>query len=161
MTYEIDYENDGYVRIKDAETLNRYRALKYDAQPPKGNYFWAFDKETLFAKAAQMKREGKISDVKEIVGGGAGLFGTRQALRDLDMWYIRQGAQIAEECNPVEVYLFEYNNHESFIAWEGDLEAIKIIIDIWGYETAMTIKRLSPNSSIENIINTYYLKKRS
>lgn len=159
MTYEIDYENDGYIRIKDDDTISRYRALRYDAQPPRGNYFWAFDKAGLLNEVARMKRDGAISQVSDLVSGGAGLFGTREALRALDRWYLEQGAMIAEECDPHEVYLYEYNNHECFVSWDGDLEAIKTIIRYYGYEVAKTIQRRNAYDSLETIINEYFIKR--
>ena len=158
MTYQIDTECDGYVRIAGAQTIDLYRTLKYDEQPPKGNYFWAFDKDQLAAGYLRLKKAGVISEPCELRNAGGGLFGTPRALKDLRKWEIERGAKIAEQCDPLEVYLYEYNNHESFISWDGDLEPIMIIISIWGYQEAMKIKRLSGFKPIENIINEYFLK---
>lgn len=59
--------------------------------------------------------------------------------------------RIKNECDPQEVYFYEYNNHECMISWDGDLEAIRLIIDTWGKDVAATIKRYNANSSIEDI----------
>lgn len=160
MTYQIDMNNDGYVRMAGATTIDRYKALKYDEQPPKGNYFWAFDRNQLAAGYMRLKESGAVSEPNQLVKAGGGLFGTRQALHDLHMWEIKRGARIADECDPQEVYLYEYNNHESFISWDGDLEPIMIIISIWGYEVAQKIERLSITKTIEQIINEYYLNSK-
>ena len=160
MTYQIDMNNDGYVRMAGATTIDRYKALKYDEQPPKGNYFWAFDRKQLAAGYMRLKESGAVSEPNQLVKAGGGLFGTRQALHDLHMWEIKRGARIADECDPQEVYLYEYNNHESFISWDGDLEPIMIIISIWGYEVAQKIERLSITKTIEQIINEYYLNSK-
>lgn len=160
MTYQADPNNDGYVRMAGAMTLDRYKALKYDEQPPQGNYFWAFDRNQLATGYMRLKESGAVSEPKQLLNAGGGLFGTRQALDNLYMWEIKRGARIADECDPQEVYLYEYNNHESFISWDGDLEPIKIIINIWGYEVAQNIDRLSATKTIEQIINEYYLKSK-
>lgn len=58
---------------------------------------------------------------------------------------------IAEECDPYEVYCYEYNNHECGISWDGDLGAISLIVDYWGANVAHTIRRRSAQYSIESI----------
>lgn len=47
-----------------------------------------------------------------------------------------------KECDPQEVYFYEYNNHECMIAWDGDKEAYDLIVGYWGEEVAKTIKRI-------------------
>lgn len=160
MTYQVDTNNDGYVRMAGATTIDRYKALKYDEQPPCGNYFWAFDRKQLAAGYMRLKESGAVSEPNQLVNAGGGLFGTPKAIDNLRMWEIKRGARIADECDPQEVYLYEYNNYESFISWDGDLEPIMIIISIWGYEVAQKIERLSATRTIEQIINEYYLNSK-
>ena len=59
--------------------------------------------------------------------------------------------RIKEDCDPQEVYCWEYNNHESFLSWDGDMGAIQVIIDIWGADVAKTIKRRSVCYSIDEL----------
>lgn len=50
--------------------------------------------------------------------------------------------QIKEECDPQEVYFYEYNNRECCMAFDGDQEAYDMIVNIWGEEIASKIKRI-------------------
>jgi len=60
---------------------------------------------------------------------------------------------IFHECDPQEVYCYEYNNHECCIAFDGDIEAIRLVAGIWGVETAKTIKRRSAFYRVEELFN--------
>lgn len=60
-------------------------------------------------------------------------------------------ARIKNECDPQEVYCYEYNNHECCIAFDGDIEAIRLVAGIWGVETAKTIKRRSAFYGVEEL----------
>ena len=88
-----------------------------------------------------------------LVGGGTGLIGTQEGITDYLKQYDEPERRIKEECNPQEVYFYEYNNHECMIAWDGDLDAIKIIIARWGVEVAKTIKRFNATRKVINIAN--------
>ena len=57
-------------------------------------------------------------------------------------FYDDSRAAIPKECDPQEVYFYEYNNHECMIAWDGDKEAYDLIVGYWGEEVAKTIERL-------------------
>ena len=59
--------------------------------------------------------------------------------------------KIRSECNPQEVYVYEYNNHECCIDWDGDLNAIRIIATVWGEDVARTIKRKNACYPIDSI----------
>lgn len=60
---------------------------------------------------------------------------------------------IKTECNPQEVYFFEYNNHECMYSYEGDEPAIQLIIDYWGADVARTIVRIDGATPIDELIN--------
>lgn len=60
---------------------------------------------------------------------------------------------IKAECNPQEVYFFEYNNHECMYSYEGDEPAIQLIIDYWGADVARTIVRIDGATPIDELIN--------
>lgn len=47
----------------------------------------------------------------------------------------------------------EYNNFESFIAYDGDVDAIRLVVDYWGWETAKSIKCFSAFYSIESLMS--------
>lgn len=56
--------------------------------------------------------------------------------------YDERAKQIPKECDPQEVYFYEWNNHETMYSWDGDYEAIKIILEYFGMEAAMSITRI-------------------
>lgn len=66
-------------------------------------------------------------------------------------FYEDMEARIKSECDPQEVYCYEYNNHECCIAFDGDIEAIRLVARIWGVETAKTIKRRSAFYRVEEL----------
>ena len=49
---------------------------------------------------------------------------------------------VKEECDPQEVYFYEYNNHECQYAFDGDYEAYELVSDIFGEDIASKIKRV-------------------
>ena len=49
--------------------------------------------------------------------------------------------RIKEECDPQEVYFWEFNNHETPYGWDGDIEVMRIIVVTWGYDVAIGLKR--------------------
>lgn len=70
------------------------------------------------------------------------MFGSREGLLKFHRFYNRRNFLIAEECDPQEVYFYEYNNHECMYSWEGDKEALDVIREYWGDETAEQIDRM-------------------
>lgn len=50
-------------------------------------------------------------------------------------------------------FIAKYNNHECCIAFDGDIEAIRLVAGIWGVETAKTIKRRSAFYRVEELFN--------
>jgi hypothetical protein len=45
------------------------------------------------------------------------------------------------------------NNYESSIGFDGDVDAIRLVADYWGWETAKSIKRFSVCYSIERLMS--------
>ena len=82
----------------------------------------------------------------------AGCYGTKDGVKRLVAFYKDMRERIANECQPYEIYCYEYNNHESFISWDGDMGAIMIIVEIFGVETAKKIQRFSPVYSIDELL---------
>lgn len=148
VTYYQDWEQEGHIVIIDPKTTALYHQLKYDDQPPAGDYFWAFSQEQ-FDRAIKDKHLEDANIVR--VSGCGGLFGTSKAIADLETYYANQCKRISAECNPQEVYLYECNNHEYMYNWDGDEEAIKIIMQYWGEDVARSIKRIKANYTIEEI----------
>lgn len=146
VAYHLDWDMEGHIVIEQPKTVELYHKLKYDDQPPAGDYFWAFSQEQ-FDRAIK----GKHLEGKKLCRIG-GLFGTHEGIEALETYYAGVRERICTECNPQEVYFYECNNHEYMYNWDGDEEAIKIIMQHWGEDVARTIRRVRANYSIEEIV---------
>ena len=137
-----DWDCDGAIYMKNPKTIHRYKAL-IDKHPDSDEYgiFWAFSNKQFDEGLEKMKNRGLTKDGEKIYSIGAGGYGVKKELIDAFFnFYEERDRQIAKECDPQEVYLYEYNNHECMIAWEGDEAAYKIVAKIFGNE-AEKIKR--------------------
>lgn len=154
LRYFRDWENwDGGINMINPVTVKRYREIK-DTHPDaqKCGVFFAFSDKQFKEGYQELIENGHIKEGDKVVSFGGGGYGTRAGIEEFIGFYEKNTERIKEECDPQEVYFYEYNNHESMIAWDGDLEAIKIIIDIWGADVARKIKRYSASESIENLV---------
>ncbi len=61
-------------------------------------------------------------------------------------------ARIPRECDPQDVYDYEYANHECGYCHE-DTEAIKLVVSYFGQEIAKTVKRRNVCVAIEELFN--------
>lgn len=151
FAYKSDSSNDGMLSWSNDKTINRYRQIcdeRSAIDTTKFDIFWAFSNQQF---ADGLKSIRTLKDGEKLVRIGAGGFGTRDGV---DRWLkcLREyDDRIKSECDPQEVYCYEYNNHESFISWDGDMGAIQVIIDIWGIDVAKSINRLSAVYSIEEL----------
>lgn len=153
FTFRQDWDNDGCLVYENAQTLNKYFAINREMETvnlqKRFNMFCAFSNEQ-FDKGMQSIRP--LNEGEKIVRLGSGMFGTRDGI-DSYFAFIREcHERIKRECDPQEVYCYEFNNHESMIAYDGDLSAIRIIIDIWGAEIAGGITRKCAYSSLDEIL---------
>lgn len=139
-----------------AETLNRYMELN-NQHPDDSQYgvFFAFSNKQSAEGVKKLVRQGYIKEGEDglIRSYGGGLCGISSEVERFLDFYKERKKLIAEECDPYEVYCYEYNNHESCISWDGDLEAIRLVVDYWGADVARTICRRSEYYSIESIEN--------
>ena len=145
MAQEFEFEenqnNYGVLDYRNAHTLKRYRELcnersKVDVK--KYDCFFAFS-DRQFAEG--MKTIRPLREGEKLVSIGAGGYGTKDGVKRLYEFYDSIDDKIRSECNPQEVYVYEYNNHECCIDWDGDLNAIRIIASVWGDDVARTIHR--------------------
>lgn len=154
LRYYRDWDNfDGGIVMMNAKTVKRYREIK-DQHPDADEcgVFFAFSNQQFSEGYKHLIELGHIKDGDKIIRGVAGAFGTKEGLDKFYKFYEDRDTPIKQECDPQEVYFYEYNNRESMIAWDGDLEAIKIIIDIWGADVARKIIRYNASMSVDNII---------
>jgi len=121
--------------MQTSSTTKLYREI-CDEQPPLHKCFFAFSK----SQFEQGKAEAGISEDETIYRDFCGLYGTKEGLHAVFTFYEEKSKRIADECNPQDVYDYEWNNHECMITYD-DAEAIQIVIDYFGEDVAKTIKR--------------------
>ena len=64
----------------------------------------------------------------------------------------------AQECDPQEVYFYEFNNHECMYAFDGDDEAMELVIKIFGVEKAKQVNRVDPGHKIETLMIPHWVR---
>lgn len=142
-----------------ASTLKRYRELR-DQHPDSSQYgvFFAFGLKQREEGIRSLINRGYITkdEHSKIFYYGYGLYGIPSEVKRFLDFYKERNRRIAEECDPYEVYCYEYNNHECGISSDGDLGAINIVVDYWGADVARTIRRCSVHYSIEKpVLNEF------
>ena len=106
-----------------------------DKQAPIVDCFFAFS-----GKQVQEGVAEKGLQDKKLYRTGFGLFGTFEGIKAFNQFYKDQEAKIASECDPQEVYDYEFGNHECGYVGD-DKEAIDIVIGYFGIERAKTVER--------------------
>lgn len=111
--------------------------------------FWAFNIDQYRAERAKIDPNEKIYKT-----AFNGLFGTKKGLDNFFKFYDEKMQRIGQECRHLaqEIYDFEFWNFESEISWDGDENAIKTILDYFGYDEALKIKRKNAVYSLETIL---------
>ena len=140
-----DWDCEGALHMKGAKTIKRYQQLN-DEQLDSEKYgiFWAFSNSQYEEGKARMKELGFYKDGQTIYDFGMGGFGTSKELIDKFFnFYKERDKRIAKECDPQEVYIYEYNNHECMLDWDGDEPAYKKVVSIFGKEVAKGITRFN------------------
>lgn len=149
-----DWNNDGFIEIHNAKTLDTYEKLAYRTDPKIEDYgvFFAFSNDQFNEGYARLVKDGYINEGDKVTRGHYGMFGVfSEMLRYID-WYNDKDKQIAEQCDPQEVYWYEWRNHECNIDWDGDRPALERVIHIFGIERARKIKRVRALYEIDEII---------
>ena len=144
LRYYRDWGNyDGGVVMLNAQTIDRYKAIKNEhPDADKCGVFFAFSREQFAEGYKRLVELGHIKDGDKICQDkDTGAFGTEAGLAAFFKFYDDSRAAIPKECDPQEVYFYEYNNHECMIAWDGDKDAYDLIVGYWSEEIAKTIKR--------------------
>lgn len=132
-----DWDNDGFLRITGAETLQRYSELcnkQYNIPINKYGLFAAFSKEQFDNGYKGLVKEGKIQDGDRVKRFGNGIFGTLEGMKRWMNEVHDIEDQIRAECDPYEVYLYEYNNYECCIDYDGDERAVEHVLHLYGLE---------------------------
>lgn len=153
LEYYQDWKEwEGGIRMLNPQTINRYTELK--SQHPDAleyDMFFAFNNEQFAEGYAKLIERGSIKEGDKVCSYGAGMYGKSGSYQKMSEFYEDRNKKIAEECDPQEAYFYEFNNYESSINYEGDTEAIKRIIDIWGADVASKIKRYREFISVKDL----------
>lgn len=148
-TVTQNWECDGMLDIHNDQTLKTYQAIRneqYHHIHPET--CWEFSNiKNVIAKLKPLLNEGE--KIIQFANGG---FATPKGLEMMKAYWKSIDDRIRKECDPQEVYYYEYNNHESCINYDGDTEAINIINDIWGEEIARKIKRFNRKMTIDQLL---------
>ena len=155
-TVTQNWDNDGMLDIHNAQTLDKYQAIRneqYHHRHPE--IVWEFsDMKKVIAKLKPLLKEDE-----KIINFASGGFATPKGLKLMEAYYASIDERISKECDPQEVYYYEYNNHESCINMEGDTDAIQIVLDIYGEDIARSIKRYSKCITIDQLLLKDYPKE--
>ena len=122
--------------------MKTYKQIK-DQQPVLFECFFAFSNEQF----TEGKKKAGIED-KKILDGGHGLYGTREGIQKLFDDYDKIDQEVAENCNPQDVYDYEFHNHECSYT-NDDEQPINIVVRIFGKEIAKEVKRRFAYTEIE------------
>ncbi len=154
----VTIKENGTLKIEGAKTLGTYQKLRYENEAPMEGCFFAFSNEQFKEGYEQIKHLLGENERIVSVGNGTGLYGIRKYINRFFDFYNNKEKLIREQCDPQEVYYYEWNNYEVCITGD-DEKAIKIIIDIWGEEVAKTIKRIYAAQTVDQIL-MYDLEKK-
>lgn len=155
LQYYQDWEkSEGGIWMNNAKTIDRYIELK-NQHPDSNKYgvFFAFSNKQFEEGRRKLISQGHMKEGDTIFKSHFGMFGTKQGISDYLKYYTERDKVIVKECDPQEVYFYEYNNHESMISYDGDKEAIQIIVDSWGMDIAKSIVRISAFYDINSLGN--------
>lgn len=151
-----DWDNDGFITIHNAKTLDTYGKLMYHTDPDINDYgvFFAFSKEQFEEGYARLVKAGYIKDGEKVTRGYYGMFGVFSEMLRYMEFYKNKDKEVAEKCDPQEVYWYEWRNHECNIDWDGDRPAMEHVIRIFGVARARKITRVRGMYDIDEIIRT-------
>jgi hypothetical protein len=125
-----------------------YQDIK-NQQPILRDCFFAFSTQQFEEGIAKHNLGGQ-----KIYRGMSGLYGTESGIKELLNFYSDVNDRIAKECNPQEVYDYEFDNHECSITCD-DTDAMMIIVSTFTEEQVKNVKRKNGylNYSIEELFN--------
>ena len=123
-----------------------YQQIKNE-QPILKDCFFAFGQSQFNEGIVKHNLQGQ-----KIYNGGSGLYGTKEGIEKLFAFYEGLNDRIAKECNPQEVYDYEFDNHECSYT-NDDSEAMMIVMGTFTEQQCKSIKRKYGHYSIEELTN--------
>ena len=139
-----DWDNyEGGVVMVNPQTIDRYREIR-EGHPKIENYacFFAFGQQQFDQHLAAAIASGRIKEGEKLYHHYSGLYGTHEGITSFLAWYEERDKAIPVECDPQEVYFYEYNNHECMLSWDGDKDAFNLVAAYFGDDVAAKIMRL-------------------
>lgn len=135
-----DWDNEGAIYVENPKTLEKYHQLcdgKFDFE--KHGIFFAFGEKQFDKYYAEMIEKGYLTKEDKIYSLGAGAYGKAEGCKAFNIFCKDKKKLIAKECDPQEVYFYEYNNHECMFT--DDSDAYAMVEDIFGKKRAKQIQR--------------------
>lgn len=137
-----NWEWDGALSITGAQTLRIYRELKErksKIHTDEYGIFFAFSPSQFNQGMKGLISRGLIKEGERVYNYGSGCYGIPGSI---EKWTSAADAidkEIAEKCDPLEVYYEEFNNFECCLGFDGDLPAVKEVITIFGVDVARQV----------------------
>lgn len=153
LQYYQDWEkSEGGIWMNNAKTIDRYIELKNE-HPDSKKYgvFFAFSNKQFAEGRKELIELGHLKEDETLYKAPSGMFGTGPGITKFLNFYKEREKMIVAECDPQEVYFYEYNNHESMISYDGDKSAIELIADYWGKDVSKSIVRFSAFTDIDKL----------
>lgn len=151
---EFFFDEEYGINMKNPKTIKKYTQIneKYQKMPfPAGMFCFFSNEQYEQAKKEQLKL-GVDVEKEKIYRIGAGVYGTAKAIKAYEK-RVEARCEEMRQCNPQEVYFYEYNNYEAMYNYDGDEDAVKTVINIFGKDVAKTLKRYRVVYTLEEIIN--------
>lgn len=148
LQYYRDWEKtEGGIVMVNPQTIARYIEIR-SGHPNIERFgcFFAFGNKQYDENLAAAIRAGRIKEGEKLYYHPtvSGLHGTAEGIAAFLKAYDDRDAAIPVECDPQEVYFYEWNNHETMYSWDGDVDAIRIIISYFSVDVARSLLRFSP-----------------
>lgn len=135
-----DWDCEGSIAMVNSKTIDRYNEIKneqFDFE--KHGAFFAFSQEQFDEQKKALIKKGYLKESDKLYRGKLGMIGPKEAMIAFEKFADEQAAKIAKECDPQEVYIYEWNNHECMFGNEES--AYYLIAAYFGDERASKIKR--------------------
>lgn len=126
--------------------MQKYQDIK-NQQAPTINCFFAFSNKQFEEGIKEKNLEGQ-----KIYAAGSGLYGTKEGIANFLGFYENLNKRIGENCDPQQVYDYEFANHECGYTCD-DLEAMQILLNYFSVDQVANVQRKYAVYSIENILN--------
>lgn len=155
-----NWNQEGALWYEGAKTIHNYIDIRHEADTHHHHdVFYAFsDKQFIegLREIGIIDHDIPMSEAKEICKDkvfsiGCGGFATKEGYKDMVAYINAISERITKECCPQEVYLYEYNNHECMIDWDGDDRAMEVCLLYWSTDVCKTIKRYNRNTSVDDL----------